>query len=185
MSKSPFVTFLETHRPSTECRKVPSARVKDFEAIFPQPLLQHWQAEGWCGYADGLLWVVDPHELEDPLKEWLEKEYEPAWAFARTAFGDVLFWHDEKAYYLHVLYGKVAELTDDLELLFEYTLCQDSYLNKVVDRKLFKKALARLGSLASDECYAFVPAIAMGGSSKVNTIEKAKLREHLSFLAQL
>jgi hypothetical protein len=185
MDETPFPTFVETHGPAIARRPATKSALEKYAKTLPQPLLDQWRADGWAGYARGLLWFVDPDELADPLKEWLTDEHQPAWAFARTAFGDLLFWHNDTAYYLHVLYDKIAELTDDLELLFEYTLCKDSYLDKVVDRNLFEKVLPRLGAPHFDECYAFEPAIALGGSGQANTVQKAKLREHLSVLAQL
>lgn len=88
-------------------------------------------------------------------------------------------------YYLDVLYGRITERTKNVEVLFEYTLSKDSYLDDVVGRKLFNEVLPKLGSLKSDECYAFVPALALGGSYDVKSLQKVKLREHLAMLRQL
>lgn len=37
----------------------------------PDQLLSYWQEEGWCSYANGLFWTVDPDEYEDPFNKWL------------------------------------------------------------------------------------------------------------------
>jgi len=180
-----FPTFLETHGPALAPRQVPAATLRKYQGKLPGVLLEHWKSEGFAGYGSGLLWVADPAQLQDPLNDWVGDEHPGAIGIARSAFGDMLFWHGGEAHYLHVLYGRSVALSDDLELLFEYTLCKDSYLDDVVDRKLFKQALKKYGPLQADEVYAFVPAIAAGGSGKLANIQKQKLREHLSFLAQL
>jgi hypothetical protein len=50
---------------------------------------------------------------------------------------------------------------------------------------LFEEALKKLGPLKPDEMYGFVPAIALGGPGTLNTLQKVKTIEHLTFLSQL
>ncbi|MGC9357936.1 MAG: T6SS immunity protein Tdi1 domain-containing protein, partial [Anaerolineae bacterium] len=131
-----------------------------------------------------LLWLVDPEQLADPLEEWLG--HRKALAFLRTAFGDMLIWHEDHARYLSVVYGRLHRpLTGRLDILFEVTLCDDRYVDIAIDRLTYRKALPRLGAPARDEVYAYVPALALGGSEDASALQKVKLREHLSFLAQL
>ena len=49
----------------------------------------------------------------------------------------------------------------------------------------FAPALQKLGRLKADEMYGFVPALALGGPSKFENLEKLKAIEHLVLLAQL
>jgi hypothetical protein len=49
----------------------------------------------------------------------------------------------------------------------------------------YRQALPRLGPPARDEVYAYVPTLALGGAEDASALQKVKLREHLSFLAQL
>ncbi|MNR22463.1 hypothetical protein D3C85_1394140 [compost metagenome] len=50
---------------------------------------------------------------------------------------------------------------------------------------LFEPARERLGTLAADEMYGFVPALMLGGSDSLERLEKLKAVEHLVLLAQL
>jgi hypothetical protein len=50
---------------------------------------------------------------------------------------------------------------------------------------LFDPAKRKLGILQSDEIYGFVPALMIGGSEDLKNLEKLKIIEHLTFLAQL
>jgi len=139
---------------------------------------------GWCAFGGGLLWLVDPEQLADPLEEWLG--HREALAFMRTAFGDMFLWHEARVQYLDILYGRLfPPLTGRVDIFFEVTLCDDSYWNNALYRPTYRKALQRLGLPACDELYAYVPALALGGSTDAAALQKVKLREHLSFLAQV
>ena len=50
---------------------------------------------------------------------------------------------------------------------------------------LFERARELLGPPERDECYAFEPALALGGPGTLETIRRVQLREHLGILAQL
>jgi hypothetical protein len=183
---SQWTKFKAVHSVQLQCRSVPKEVLDLYRGQLPEPLIEFWVEEGWCGYSDGLFWLVNPLDFDDILKDWLGAHFETAIALARTAFGDVLFWFDEKVYYLDVLYGRVTlTVPKHIEILFEYVLCKDSYLDDVIGRKVFQEALPNLGIPAYDECYAFVPALALGGSYAAENLKKVKLREHLAILRQL
>jgi len=50
---------------------------------------------------------------------------------------------------------------------------------------LFAPALQKLGRLAHDDMYGFVPAPALGGTLTLAHLQKVKAVEHLAFIAQL
>jgi hypothetical protein len=52
-------------------------------------------------------------------------------------------------------------------------------------KPLFARARKKLGVLAAGEMYGFVPALALGGTASVATLEKVAIIEHLDILAQL
>ncbi|WP_442787264.1 T6SS immunity protein Tdi1 domain-containing protein [Flavobacterium suncheonense] len=39
--------------------------------------------------------------------------------------------------------------------------------------------------MEADECYTFVPALALGGDEKITNLQKVKIKENLEILAQL
>jgi hypothetical protein len=50
---------------------------------------------------------------------------------------------------------------------------------------MFEPAKKKLGLLTQDEMYAFVPALAFGGSRDLANLEKVKAVEHLILLSQI
>ena len=179
-----FPEFKKKHGPAIKCRPATAESIRVYKATLPAALINEWREDGWCGFAEGLIWIVNPSELTDVLADWLEPG-DTAVAIARTAFGDLILWNQDGACYLDVIHARIFSLTDDPEILFDYILCRDDYLNKVIDQKLYRKALQKLGVPNYDECYAFEPAIALGGPGTVATLAKRKLREYLAILAQI
>ena len=178
-----FEEFKKNHRRGS-CRPAPPDRVTAYRHKLPDPLVAEWTESGWCGYGDGLIWLYDPKELQAPIKEWLGSSTK-AIPFARSAFAHVFLWDSEGAHMLDPHYGTLAKVVDNINVVFDYVLCRKQYLDDVLDRKLFRKALKKLGPLEHDECYGFEPAIALGGPGTLETLRRVKVREHLSILAQL
>ena len=139
---------------------------------------------GWCAYGDGLIWLVNPDALKAPVKEWLGATHK-AIPFARSAFAHVFLWDAEGAHMLDPHHGTLAKVVNNISVVFDYVLCRKQLLDDVLEQKLFRKALKKLGPLQHDECFGFEPAIALGGSESVENVRKVKLREHLSILSQL
>jgi len=181
-----FEGFLSKHGAGANCRRPSEDVISRYDGVLPDQLLTHWREAGWCSYADGLLWVVDPDELRAPLSEWLdEEEARGSHPIIRTALADVIYWTDRGGFYLDARHAAIFEMTNNIELIFEYSLANDGYLDDAVGRKLSHAAIRRLGALEPDECYGFFPALAAGGKEKAANLQRVKLREHLSILAQL
>lgn len=60
----------------------------------------------------------------------------------------------------------------------------DYFLEKVLDWMPYKQAIHRYGSLEIDECFGYTPLLPLGGSEKVENLQKVKLIEHVYFITQ-
>lgn len=52
------------------------------------------------------------------------------------------------------------------------------------EKKIFKRAVKKLGALRADEMYGFEPALVIGGAPKLDNLVKVKVIEHLILLQQ-
>jgi len=175
--------FVTKNGPALDCESAKASVIAAYKKKLPEALIEFWKESGFCGYAEGLVWIVDPTKYSDLLTDWDVPK--GSIVFGRTAFADLMLWAEGQVQYLFVHHGRIAAITDDLELYINSSLTSDSYLDKALMGREFKKVVRRLGRPAADECYAFVPALALGGSGKIETIQKVKLREHLGILAEL
>ncbi len=191
-----FELFLEEMGPPIERRDVSALSLKRYRGKLPDQLLDYWQEQGWCGYADGLFWTVDPEEYEPVLEAWIGDtpfmEHDAYHIIGRGAFGDLYFWGEKSGRSLTIMPVDSSCIFRESQVVLENK--QDQQLQSFfgsMDRErndfdgMFAPALEKLGPVKYDEMYGFVPALALGGPSKLDHLEKLKAVEHLIFLGQL
>ncbi|MEI2612362.1 MAG: T6SS immunity protein Tdi1 domain-containing protein [Candidatus Promineifilaceae bacterium] len=180
-----YKRFLKANGPAIKCRPVSDRDIQKYEDTLPASYLTFWQKNGSCGYAKGLIWVIHPSDLLGEMREFLGKEYKKAIPFARTVFGDIFFWEDTIVHHLDVQNGNILSGMHSIDAFWGGMLVDKEYLNDVLKQKVFRLALLKLGEPNYDECYAFVPALALGGSDNPETLQRIKLKEYLGILANL
>ena len=198
-----FEGFLEDFGPAIDKRIVPPSSLERYRGKLPAQLLVYWQEHGWCGYADGLFWTVDPEEYDPVLDAWIGDtsfmEEDAYHVIARTAFGGLYFWGEKSGDSLSILpwyslafpsKGSAKWISEGRvdEAMRWFFGGQDRKHFEVEDdneRPLFAPVLKKLGRLRYDEMYGFVPALALGGPATLDHLEKVKAVEHLVLLAQL
>jgi hypothetical protein len=179
-----FEDFEHLYGPPENCEKPSDEAIRAYEGLLPPELLDHWRDVGWCAYGKGLLWVVNPQQFEDVVEDWVDFESGRSFAFLRTAFAHLYLWHEGYVYSLDVQYGSLSKVTKNIKRIFTL-LCDPEIQENILRTKLYEQALERLGPPDRDECYAFVPALALGGSGGADTVQRVKIREHLGLLAQI
>lgn len=191
-----FQFFLDEFGPQIERREVPPSSLARYQGRLPDQLMKYWQEFGWSGYADGLLWIVNPQEYEGVLSEWLsDSKFEGIDSFhviAVGAFGKLHVWGEKygSAFTLVASESLLSPQQDfsvspknmDFELRCFFMSEQRNYIDTY---GLFDQAHIRLGGLNSGEIYGFHPALALGGPVAVENLQKVSAVEHLSFLVQL
>ena len=73
---------------------------------------------------------------------------------------------------------------ENLSLFIKF-LPDKSFTDDYFDIPLYKKAVAKHGQLAYDECFGFVPLLALGGFKDVDHMDKVKVLEHIYLMYQL
>ncbi|WP_122446241.1 GAD-like domain-containing protein [Pseudomonas viridiflava] len=190
-----YAFFLDNFSPVNERSEVPSSTIAQYHNKLPPQLLDYWVEHGWCSYANGLFWTVNPSEYDGILEHWLaDIEGFQSGAYhviARSAFGLLYVWGEKDGYCMTISsylgrysIRKSVFAPDKLDLgvqaFFSSMIVNSNDLDE-----LFEPALKKLGSLKSDEMYGFVPALALGGTIGLKNLQKVKIIEHLEFLSQL
>lgn len=190
-----FEFFLEKMGPVGERRDVPSTVIERYRGKLPGQLLAYWEEYGWCNYADGLFWTVNPQEYEAALHAWIgDTQFmrdDTYHIVARGAFGKLYLWGEKTGYSLIISAPGsyciprtsifVGEKMDFGVRAFFGGITRDG---NDFDG-MFARTLKKLGALKYDEMYGFVPALALGGPATVEHLQKVKTLEHLILLAQL
>lgn len=203
MRDEDFEVFIEEFGEATDRVEVPVTAIEKWRGKLPDQLLTYWKEEGWCGYAKGLFWTVDPDEYEDLIDEWLEGsklgELDSYHVIARSAFGDLYVCGEKTGRSVTVAcpLNKISVLPkglkpktkEDLDLsissFFSSSDLSRFNLKDESGKPLFDRVLAKLGPLEQDEIYGFEPALVLGGKMRLENLAKLKLDVHLTILRQL
>jgi hypothetical protein len=174
MRDEDFDLFINNFGESTSRVDVPQASIEKFTNVLPNQLLKYWAEEGWSGYANGLLWTVNPDDYEDVLDLWLEdtpfEEIDSYHIIARTAFGKMFAWGEKTGPSLTVscpTHSPIA-LERDLkstlpnpdfrvQTFFGAKTRNECDLKDEHKKSLFERTLHTLGPLSSTEMYGFEP----------------------------
>ena len=190
-----FEYFLKKMGPAIDKRYVPPTSIERYRGKLPDQLLTYWEEHGWCGYADGLFWTVNPQEYEPALEAWIGDtpfmEQDAYHLIARSAFGELYFWGEKTGNSINVFAPGFFCIPMESQLIGEKMEFGMQVFFSSLSRKgndfesLFTPALKKLSRLKHDEMYGFVPALVLGGSATLNHLQKVKAIEHLVLLAQL
>lgn len=188
--------------PAFAKREVPQEKIERFRGKLPDQLLEYWKEYGWCGYAQGLFWTVDPDEWEPALEAWIGDtelmEQDAYYVIARTAFGELILWGEKSGPSLKILstYAMIfpADCTEEMIRRSPDRMVQSFFSSKSRDsmdmqdeneKPLFARALKKLGPLDHDTMYGFVPALALGGPVRLENLQKLDAIVHLDILSGL
>ena len=188
-----FKYFLKKFGLAVDAQQVPMHSIDRYRGKLPDQLLKYWHTYGWCGYADGLFWTVNPEEYEPALEAWIGEtafmEQDAYHVIARSAFGKLYLWGEKTGFTLQISSMSSyavphsppkASLDTEAQWFFGMMGREENDFNE-----FFAPALNKFGRLNSDEMYGFVPALAMGGPDDFGHLQKLKAVEHLVYLAQL
>ncbi|RMN28518.1 GAD-like domain-containing protein [Pseudomonas coronafaciens] len=190
-----FSIFLNTFGGPVGRQEVPKSSIERYKGKLPDLLLHYWSEHGWCGYGEGIFWMVNPQEYNGVTASWIQgTEFENQDTYhliARSAFGELYFWGEETGASLKIT-SIVSRCTtfisslpkDQMDKRFQNFLLSAEVEYNDFDN-LFQPAKKKLGTLSHDEMYGFVPAIMLGGSDALDNLEKVSSVEHLVFLSQL
>jgi hypothetical protein len=190
-----FSIFLETFHGPIARQEVPVSSIERYRGKLPNQLLEYWAEHGWCGYGEGIFWIVNPQEYEGVVASWIGgtkfEERDAYHLIARSAFGDLYLWGEKTGASLKITSVLSRCDVDDFEItsdeldreLQNFLLSTEVEYNDFGD--LFQPAKKKLGTLRHDEMYGFVPALMLGGPDTLDHLEKVKAVEHLILLSQI
>lgn len=162
----------------------------------PKELITLWQEVGLGTFSDGLFRIVSPDDYQDFVDTYIEdreKYFEYLLPFMTTAFGDIFVWvkdifqNREYVIFINVRSGDWNIVTSRMDLLFSLYIVSEECLKRNFDLKVsdFHKLVDSLGLPAEDECYGYVPALALGGSKSLDNIQVVKMLPYIDMIAQM
>ncbi|MCT9253865.1 type VI secretion system immunity protein, TaeI family [Acinetobacter baumannii] len=198
MNQEDIDYFYEKYGQPIDKVEVTEDIIKKYRDKLPESILEQWQLFGFAGYLNGLYWITNPDDYAEVIYDWLEEtpllDDDVYHVLARSAFGKLLIWGERSfnRYYILTMegvlydYGVRDQEADFYGEDFFFFSTKDSldHIDKN-GKKLFDRAVKKLGVLKADEMYAFEPALALGGEESLTYLSKVNLPVHMKLLKQV
>ncbi len=205
MMNDDFSYLMEKFGGLDDVEFLPRNRLQSLQGILPSALVEFWGEVGLGSWGDGVFRFCDPEMFQGLLNMILGSDPVLSAAdcavFGFSAFAELRAWHR--------VFGMVeidlpfttiqshSEARSDVKET-RRAIGEDRViavnLSDVVsdcdmrDRSgalMFNRATKRLGKLKRDECFGFVPALALGGSNELDQLRRVRALEHFQILAGL
>lgn len=158
-------------------QKLSDETIKEYENKVPQEMLEFWKSYGLGIFRDGYLRSINPNEWKDVLED-ASVRYKGGVPLFVTAMGDLLVWCDGYVELLNFRHHTVNVHSSTMEFFFS-DLKEEFTMNHDYQWQPYIEATEKYGSVVYDECFGYVPLLALGGSEKVENLQKLKVREHI------
>lgn len=163
--------------------KVSEEVINKYEGKIPDMVMEVWNKYGFGTILNGYLRIVNPDNYQELLEETYV-DFESAFVIFTTAMGDLIVWEDNK--YLMILNFRrnVVDVIPGSKYFFKYLEEEEECTYEELDWLPYPEAEKRYRAPEYDECFCYVPILALGGNEKVENLQKGKLKEHIYLITQ-
>lgn len=156
--------------------------IQKYDTILPAELINIWKDYGMGQLLEGYLRVINPEDYQQLFDETYFRGNVAIPIFT-TAFGDIITLEDGE-YIGMVKYknGTFGLITRNFKR-FMLNIEDDYFVGKYFQLPQYKEAVEKLGRLAQDECFGYVPLLGLGGRESVDNLSKVKIREHIELIS--
>ncbi len=150
----------------------------------PEPVLRAWSEHG-SGLIgdDGYVRLLDPDHALEMLDGVIGMPEGTVPVFV-TGMGDLLLWIDPLFHLVRFRWGTIEPFSADPEQLIA-DIQQPQMLADILERRPYTAALPRLGIPTIDQCFGYVPLLALGGSTDPDRLDLGGLWEHLALIVHM
>jgi hypothetical protein len=162
--------------------------ILQFQGRLSERLINLLLNDGFGGYANGLIWTIDPLSYKNTIMHWLALGGNGV-PFLRTCFGDILVWDDKSIKpvlkLIDIRHCKKLILPGNIDELFDEEFEDYDYFLYWLKAEEFPAIYEKLGPLKHDECYGYEPVLALGGDEIIDNLKIVKFDVHLNIITQL
>ena len=193
-----FAHIVEQYHNPELTDKVPEEVIESFRNRLPPALIDFWIQYGWCNLKNNYYWICDPRPfdilLQSIFRGDLEFKPEDMSVVAYTVFNNLKVWH--RAGRTVLIDMEKSEVTfqslkstikPETGSSYSHDFLVGCLINDemITDTEYFDMACDILGRPVYGECFAYVPALQLGGQEDIENLRRVRLLEHIEFLVQL
>ena len=164
--------------------KPSSQLINIYQNKLPNKIVDFWREYGFGSFLKGYLKVVNPKDFKYVLAESYLPQYENPIVMFATGMGDLIVWENNYTILVDYRHG-ISKVIESGFKYFLEDINDTDFLEEELNWLPYESAREKLGDLAYDECYGYVPILAAGGAEKVRNLQKVKLKEHIAIITEL
>lgn len=165
---------------------IPEASIAAFEAAAPAGAAEMWRSFGTGSIGDdGFARIVDPQRAVEMLDGALPLP-DGAVPMFTTGMADVIAWVNGAFVFYKLRGGTIHVVPENVDLEGLTRLLQDdAVLDALFERAPYREAAGRDGIPQHEDCYGYVPLLALGGSPESSNLKLMGAYEHMAIIAQI
>lgn len=156
--------------------------INKYKGIVPDEMIEFWGKYGFGSLVNGYLKSVNPEEFKEVLLEGSVR-YQNSVVLFSTSMGDLIIWSDNYVRMLNFRYGVVETILFKFDFFFQ-NVADEYFRDKYMKWVPYAQVVSLYGLPKYNECFGYVPLLGIGGTEKVENLEKVKLMEHLQIIIQ-
>ena len=167
-----------------QIKKAEKMLIEKYDKLLPDEIIYLWRTYGFGTFYNGYLKVINPDDFIVSLEKSYFQGYVSIPIFA-TAFGDLITW--EKNQFVGIVkyrYGDNDIISDGFEFFID-DVTDGELDEEYLSIRQYNEAIKKYGSLEYDECFGYVPLLALGGKESVDNLKKVKIREHIALVTEM
>lgn len=158
--------------------------IEKYEDKIPPELLKIWHIYGFGSFANGYIKIINPDDYEKVFENSYFASDVSIPIFA-TGFADIITW--EEGRFIGLVQYRKSDITiypfNINHFLTKYYTSR--CITEFLDNAQYNDAVKTLGKLRYDECFGYVPLLALGGSEKVEKLHKMKILPHIDLITDM
>ena len=163
---------------------MPKEVIENYKDKVPVELVVIWENQGLGTFLNGYLKVINPDDYIELITDSYFRGDVAIPIFA-TAFGDIITWEkNEFLGFINYKFGTFDIFLEDLPM-FLHSLSDESFTDDYFELPLYKEAIEKYDMLDYEQCFGFVPLLALGGFKDVDHLDKVKMYEHILLITTL
>ncbi|EGU65235.1 T6SS immunity protein Tdi1 domain-containing protein [Streptococcus parasanguinis] len=163
---------------------MPKEVIENYKDKVPVEVLEIWENQGLGTFLNGYLKVINPDDYSELVRDSYFRGDIAIPIFA-TAFGDIITWEENEFLgFIKYKFGTFDSFLEDLSMFLRF-LSDQSFTDDYFELPLYTEAIEKYGLLDYDQCFSFVPLLALGGFKDVDHLDKVKMYEHILLITAL
>ena len=188
-STNMYEKFLDKN-PNSICQTVDDVFIAKYANVVSENIITLWKEVGFGMFCEGLFRIIEPNEYQAIIDDCYPMAgFGSATPFMTTVFGDIFAYVKDcrigdYVVFVNVRYGTFRILSDKVDILFNIVLFNKGCLSSWFSLDEYPIIKSAKDIPALDECYGYVPALALGGKEAIDNIHILKTIPYIEMSLQ-